>query len=258
MALFPEQDARGEFLRALRRNNAAQAYSLREEAGVDPAGIAGAFVVQGDNAAAESLCESLETAGLTVLRIREEELFGILLTRDDGQEAAQDAVEVFRTFAPADGAAVFHVTGIRGPEEAGSAFAFIQEAREAARIIFPAKAVYDRYDLALARSAAVIYEKDPLQRQEYASWFDPFRTLSVVKRRQFLETLEIFVLDAAQNTQQTGRLMGVHTNTVQYRLHRVEERLGTAVMQEPCPAGLALALALRRLAKTGQSRRRGK
>ena len=250
----PEQDARSEFLRALRRNNAAQAYSLRIEAGIDPAKIRGVFLVQGDRQTAASLLERFEAAGLTVLRTEEEELYGVLLaggTQDAGKEAAM----ICRAFSAEDGTAVFFVTGIEGPESAGSAFALIQEAREAAVIISPRRTVFDRYDLALARSAAAIFKEDPAQRQEYLSWFEPFRSLTPAKRRQFLETLEVFVLDAGQSTQQTAAMLGVHANTVQYRIHRIEEKMGISLLQGPGVPGLSLALALRRMEKAGRGGR---
>ncbi len=252
----PVQDARSEFLRALRRNNAAMAYSLRGEAGVDPACIAGVFVVRAASPdEAESLCESLERAGLGILRMHEEgETSGILLAGGKA-DAASGAAEIYRTYEPGEGTTVFHITGIRGPEGAGSAFALIQAAREAACIIHPQQAVFGRYDLALARSAALIYEQDPVQRQEYASWFDPFRDLTAAKRKQLLDTLEVFLLDAAQSTQQTAQLLGVHANTVQYRLHRVEEKMGLSLLQGPAEPGLILALALRRLERADRSRR---
>ena len=248
----PEQDARSEFLRALRRNNAAQAYSLRGEAGIDPASICGVFLARGDQAAAESLLEQAEEAGLTVLRTREEEEFyGILLADGDPQALLPAANEAYRTGQLEDRAVLYHVTGIQGPEGAGTAFALIQEARDAAAAIWPHQAVLDRYELALARSAAVIQEQDPVQRQEYSAWFDPFKDLTPAKRRQFLETLEVFVLDAGRSTQRTAELLGIHTNTVQYRLHRVEEKMGINLLQGPGAPGLVLALALRRLGKAG-------
>ena len=184
----------------------------------------------------------------------EGETSGILLAGGKA-EAASGAAEIYRTYEPGEGTTVFHITGIRGPEGAGSAFALIQAAREAACIIHPQQAVFGRYDLALARSAALIYEQDPVQRQEYASWFDPFRDLTAAKRKQLLDTLEVFLLDAAQSTQQTAQLLGVHANTVQYRLHRVEEKMGLSLLQGPAEPGLILALALRRLERADRSRR---
>jgi hypothetical protein len=253
----PEQDARSEFLRALRRNNAAMAYSLRGEAGVDPSSIAGVFVVRAVSPdEAESLCESLEQAGFGILRMHEEgETSGILLADAKMENAVACAAEVYRTYEPGKDTTVFHITGIRGPEGAGGAFALIQAAREAVCIIHPQQAVFGRYELALARSAALIYEQDPVQRQEYASWFDPFRDLTAAKRRQLLDTLEVFLLDAAQSTQQTAQILGVHANTVQYRLHRVEEKMGLSLLQGPAEPGLIPALALRRLARADRKER---
>jgi DNA-binding PucR family transcriptional regulator len=47
----------------------------------------------------------------------------------------------------------------------------------------------------------------------------------------------------------------VHANTVQYRLHRVEEKMGLSLLQGPAEPGLILALALRRLERADRSRR---
>lgn len=252
----PEQDARSEFLRALRRSNAAQAYSLRAEAGIDPAQIRGVFLVRGDTEAASPLLASLEEAGVTVLRTKEdEELYGILLCGRDVPEELSAVSAVYNAYRPGEGTSVFQVSGVRGPEGAGDAFSLIQEAREAAALIWPRKAVFGRYELALARSAAVINEQDPVQRQEYAAWFDPFRSMTPARRRQLLETLETFVLDAGQSTQQTAALLGVHANTVQYRIHRAEEKMAIDLLQGPGAPGLALALALRRLGKASAGRR---
>ena len=255
----PGQDARSEFLRALRRNNASLAYSLRGEAGVDPAAIAGVFTVEGaDPEAAERLVEALEAAGLGVLRVYEDgAASGVLLADGQPETAFSRACAVYADWQAEDGQRVFHVTGIEGAEGAGSAFALIQAARGAAVSIYPRQTVFGRYDLALARSAAAIYESDAALRQEYAAWFDPFRGLTPARRRQFLGTLEVFVLDAGQNTQLAAKILGVHMNTVQYRLHRVEEKMGVSLLQGPGEPGLVLALALRRLAREDRRKLQG-
>ena len=43
------------------------------------------------------------------------------------------------------------------------------------------------------------------------------------KARQLLDTLETFVLDAGMNSGKTSEFMGIHTNTVQYRLKKINE-----------------------------------
>ena len=64
---------------------------------------------------------------------------------------------------------------------------------------------------------------------------------------QLLETLETFVLDAGMSTGKTAQIMDVHTNTVQYRLKKINEILGVEVTGSRTMPGLTMALALKRL-----------
>ena len=64
---------------------------------------------------------------------------------------------------------------------------------------------------------------------------------------QLLETLETFVLDAGMNSGKTSEFMGIHTNTVQYRLKKINEILGAEITGNRVIPGLTIALALRRM-----------
>lgn len=82
----------------------------------------------------------------------------------------------------------------------------------------------------------------------YFDLLEPFsRELSPGKGRLLLETLETFVLDAGMNSNKTAEFMGVHNNTVQYRLKRINEILGTEMIGNRVIPGLTMALALKRL-----------
>ena len=67
------------------------------------------------------------------------------------------------------------------------------------------------------------------------------------KSKQLLETLETFVLDAGMNSGKTSEFMGIHTNTVQYRLKKINEILGAEITGNRVIPGLTIALALRRM-----------
>ena len=67
------------------------------------------------------------------------------------------------------------------------------------------------------------------------------------KGKQLLETLETFVLDAGMNSGKTAEFMGIHTNTVQYRLKKINELLGVEITGNRVIPGLTMALALKRL-----------
>ncbi len=62
-----------------------------------------------------------------------------------------------------------------------------------------------------------------------------------------METLETFVLDAGMNSSSTASFMGIHTNTVQYRLKKINDVLGVEITGNRVIPSLTIALALRRL-----------
>ena len=79
---------------------------------------------------------------------------------------------------------------------------------------------------------------------------EPFkREVGENKARQLLDTLETFVLDAGMNSSKTSVFMGIHTNTVQYRLKRINEVLGAEITGNRVIPGLTIALALKRLSR---------
>lgn len=76
---------------------------------------------------------------------------------------------------------------------------------------------------------------------------EPFKEAGENKGRQLLDTLETFVLDAGMNSSKTAEFMDVHTNTVQYRLKKINEMLGVEITGNRVIPGLTVALALKRL-----------
>ena len=83
-------------------------------------------------------------------------------------------------------------------------------------------------------------------KKNYMELLDPFDE-SDNKGRQLLETLETFVLDAGMNSGKTAEFMDIHTNTVQYRLKKINEILGVEITGNRVIPGLTMALALKRL-----------
>ena len=49
------------------------------------------------------------------------------------------------------------------------------------------------------------------------------------------------------NNSKTAAMMDIHTNTVQYRLKKINEMLGVEISGNRIISGLSIALALRRL-----------
>ena len=76
-----------------------------------------------------------------------------------------------------------------------------------------------------------------------------FKTIGGNKGKQLLDTLETFVLDAGMNSSKTSEFMGIHPNTVQYRLKKINELLGAEITGNRVIPGLTIALALKRIEK---------
>ena len=83
--------------------------------------------------------------------------------------------------------------------------------------------------------------------RNYTDLMMAFRKESDNKSKQLLDTLETFVLDAGMNSSKTAEFMGIHTNTVQYRLKKINEMLGAEITGNRVIPGLTIALALQRL-----------
>ena len=84
-------------------------------------------------------------------------------------------------------------------------------------------------------------------KKNYTDLLAHFRKEGDNKAKQLLETLETFVLDAGMNSGKTAEFMGIHTNTVQYRLKKINEILGAEITGNRVIPGLTIALALQRL-----------
>ena len=67
------------------------------------------------------------------------------------------------------------------------------------------------------------------------------------KGRELLRTLETFILDPGMNSGKTAEILDVHTNTVQYRMKRINELLGVEITAYRVVPGISTALALHRL-----------
>lgn len=90
----------------------------------------------------------------------------------------------------------------------------------------------DRIDL----STWLLSHVDQRQLQQHVE-----RTLAPLRNAALLDTLVTY-LAAEQNIALTAKALFIHTNTVRYRLSRIEEILGVSIGAAPAIANLSLAL----------------
>ena len=114
--------------------------------------------------------------------------------------------------------------------------------------VFPYKRVFTKYELALVSNCNAVQSQGGYLKKNYTELLEPFkREATENKAKQLVETLETFVLDAGMNGQKTAKFLGVHVNTVQYRLKKINEILGAEITGNRVIPGLTIALALKRL-----------
>jgi len=249
----PERDAKAEFIKALIRGNKSLAYTLKDEAKISGDDILSVFFSKGIGAEVESqiFAEFEKEEDLNIMKITEgDETYGMILTYDDeGVNAAlkNSCVQLFNKLKGNRKARIFHVTGLNGIEGAGDAYRLISESWSFVQNVFPYKRVFTKYELTLVSNCINIQIQGGFVKKNYIELLEPFKEAGENKGRQLQETLETFVLDAGMNSGKTAEFMGIHANTVQYRLKKINEMLGVEITGNRIIPGLTMALALKRL-----------
>ncbi|MBP5160280.1 MAG: PucR family transcriptional regulator ligand-binding domain-containing protein, partial [Lachnospiraceae bacterium] len=251
----PERDVRAEFVKALMRNNKSLAYSLKDELSIDSSNILSVFYAKGieSKAGNDIIADYEKSRDFEVVRISEgDETNGVILRTTKEEEEYSDkqcCIDLFDDLKEIDKSVrIFHATGLGGIEGAGDAFRLINETWTYVESVFPYKRVFTKYELALVSNCINLAVHGGYQKKNYMDLLEPFnREMGENKAKQLLDTLETFVLDAGMNSGKTSVFMGIHTNTVQYRLKRINEVLGAEITGNRVIPGLTIALALKRL-----------
>ena len=247
----PIKDSKAEFIKALRRGNKSLAYCLKDEAVSERDEILSVFCISGierDDCFKKMIAFEKRT-GYEVLKIHEgNEIYGMIL-KGGGVNARESCTELYQELRNGISNIIFHVTAVDGLEGSSDAYQLINEAWPFIQYIFPHKNIFTKYELALASNCINISIKSDSVKKNYMDLIAPFRAAKESKGKQLLETLEIFVLDAGMSTSKTAKLMNIHTNTVQYRLKRIQEILQADLMGTSIIPGLTVALAVERIEK---------
>ncbi len=255
----PERDVKAEFIKALIRANKSLAYSIKDEMELSGDDIISVFYAKGiETSEGNTIIADFEKKEkIEVMSIAEgEETYGVILLsgkKADEEESSQKSgiLRLYDKLKEGNkGVRIFHATGIDGIEGAGDAFRLINETWTFVESVFPYKRVFTKYELALVSNCINLQVQGGYLKKNYMDLLEPFnREMGENKAKQLLETLETFVLDAGMNSGKTSQFMGIHTNTVQYRLKKINEVLGAEITGNRVIPGLTMALALKRLEK---------
>lgn len=251
----PERDAKAELIKTLIRGNKSLAYTLKDEAGIRPQDIISVFFARGIDTvlSPEAIVTFEKESSLSLLRVNEgEETFGMIVARDlerdeDQAVSKMNAIRLYNNLKEDKNVRIFHVTGVDGIEGAGDAFRLINESWSFVQTVFPYKRVFTKYELTLVNNCINIQLQGGYVKKNYMELLEAFDDKNNHKERQLLDTLETFVLDAGMNSGKTSDFLGIHTNTVQYRLKKINDILGVEITGNRVVPGLTIALALKRL-----------
>ena len=253
----PERDVKAEFIKALIRGNKSLAYSLKDAMGIKADSILSVFYAKGVNTsdARKKMASYEERSGNEVLSIQDGvETYGLVLLdkpKDEHAGRKFSCIDLYDSLKElGKGVRIFHTTGIDGLEGAGDGFRLISETWTLVESVFPFKRVFSKYEMVLVSNCINIQVQGGYIKKNYLDLLEAFnKEMGENKAKQLLETLETFVIDAGMNSGKTSQIMGIHTNTVQYRLKKINEVLGADITGNRVIPGLTIALALKRLEK---------
>lgn len=134
--------------------------------------------------------------------------------------------------------------GIASAQSISHAYELYDFYFDTVRTIYPLREIFDIYDLSFAgkikklagheqQSAQHTYALQPILREPNGAIL--------------LETLAVYLLDAGRNLQRASGILGIHKNTVRYRMNQIRAVYGCDISQMPLAAELYEATALRRL-----------
>lgn len=258
----PQRDVKADFIKALVRSNKSLAYSIKDEMEVSGDSIVSVFYATGlDKVKSNEVIGDFEQGyDAQIIWLWDElETYGIILDKKEKTlelDASEEEVSLksaaidfyARLKEISKSVRIFHGTGIDGLEGAADAFRLIGETWTYVEYVFPYKRVFTKYDMTLVSTCINLQVQGGYLKKNYQELLEPFsRELGENKAKQLLDTLETFVLDAGMNSGKTSKIMGIHANTVKYRLKRINEVLGTDVTGNRVIPGLTMALGLKRL-----------
>ena len=125
------------------------------------------------------------------------------------------------------------------------AFAIWNETEATARAVFPNLEIFHESEIELVRQCIEVIKLGEASIAAATGCLD-----GLDERHgsdEFLKTLEVYYLDADMNMQTASEILGVHKNTIKYRINMVCDALGHSVSNPVTTSRLTIALAIRRL-----------
>jgi len=249
----PQRDATAELVRAVRRGNRSLANALLEELGIPERELTGVFYIPGlkKDQAMKYFTAFEEKYQLRLLKLCEQdEVAGIILKNNSEIVCEYDEWNQFtRELYKIGVKNVFTIEHTAGLDSLCNGFHLINESLGFVNYIFPRKRLFSKFELAFVGNCVNICFAGGSNKRYYLDLVKPFIKSQDKKMHELEETLGVFMLDAGLSTAKAATVMGVHSNTVQYRLKKIKELLGVDITATTIVPGLMSAMAILRIEK---------
>ncbi len=159
-------------------------------------------------------------------------------------------VTAAQSFIESLGGAFATVTVCRGldsPEHVRKAYYANMDALSTSRELFPLKRLFMMSDIRFADKCKKIIEGGEASISHYTDILGSIPSTDGITHGEMLKTLTTYYLDAQANISQTGDILFLHKNTIQYRMRKFKEKSLYGMDTFPETIELYTALALSRI-----------
>jgi len=254
---LPERDPAAECIRALRRGNRGLADTLLDELAIKENSCNAVCYVPGiDKEKAFSVIANFESEyKFKSLRLHEGDELACVFVKGSGSKDFDEHLfeNMAESFVSEGAGKFFYVSGTDGIDGLSNAFQLINETEAFASILYPHKKSFNEFELALVSNCVSICMNGGTIKRYYTDLLRGFKKAKELKGRQLQDTLEIYMLDSGLSVAGAAEILGIHVNTVQYRLKRIREILGVDISDTSVVPGLMMALAVSRISKEVKS-----
>ncbi|MDR1272242.1 MAG: PucR family transcriptional regulator ligand-binding domain-containing protein [Clostridiales Family XIII bacterium] len=157
------------------------------------------------------------------------------------------AAELIKLEGGDEGNMLVRVSGLENRYDTKSAYDTAIDYKHALAAVYLKQSVFSMYELSFVRMCWGIVEKGGDAVSRHLKLLRPLT--SEIHSATLLETLSFFLLDADGNVMDTADMMGLHQNTIKYRLKAIRQKLGRDITKLPASYELYMAVALYRLSR---------
>ncbi|ACL20231.1 PucR family transcriptional regulator [Desulfitobacterium hafniense] len=123
----------------------------------------------------------------------------------------------------------------------------IQDNDGSAMTIYPSKRIINTHEIEFSGLCREIAEKGKEAIDEKLKVLRALGAQDDFAGKELVSTLEVFLLDAEANVEQTSKLLFLHKSTIKYRIKKIKELLGCDIAKLPEAYSLYVAVAVKRL-----------